>query len=41
MVKESEQNWLSQILLGIGRALGKVVTGTFEFLSDLLAKIFG
>jgi hypothetical protein len=40
-VKESERNWLSQILLDIGKGLGKVVTGAFEFLSDIIEKIFG
>ena len=40
-VKESERNWLAQILLDIGKALGKVVSGAFEFLSDIIEKIFG
>jgi hypothetical protein len=40
-VKDSERNWLSQILLDIGRALGKVVSGAFEFLSDMIEKLFG
>ena len=40
-VKESEKNWLSTILMEIGRVLGKVVTGTFDFLSDLIQKLFG
>jgi hypothetical protein len=40
-VEESERNWAAQILLDFGKALGKVITGTFEFLSDLIQKLFG
>jgi hypothetical protein len=40
-VKESERTWLSQFLSEIGRVLGKVVTGAFDFLSDLIEKLFG
>ncbi len=40
-VKESEKNWLSKILSEIGRVLGKVVIDAFDFLSDLIEKIFG
>ena len=39
-VKQSERNWLSQALLDIGAFLGRVVTGTFEFLSDLINSLF-
>ena len=39
-VRQSERNWLSQALLDIGAFLGRVVTGTFEFLSDLINSLF-
>lgn len=40
IVQESERNWLSQILHDIGKVLGKVISGTFDFLSDLIQKLF-
>jgi len=39
-VKQSEKNWLAKALLEIGRVLGKAITGTFEFLSDLINSLF-
>lgn len=39
-VKQSEKNWLAKVLLEIGQVLGKAITGTFEFLSDLINSLF-
>ena len=40
LAKQSERNWVSQALLDIGKVLGRIVSGTFEMLSDLINTIF-